>query len=430
MGDFMTSVLLADLDDCTAIGQEIELPGSGAMEIALDFQPYQEENALDALAVALSGRLDALSDSPLAGDIVWGLRTLADHFRVDRVSFIELPIHQSPGRVLYNYRRTGSKLGKKQACQSLPWICAELKRGNAKIPTQVDDLPQEASADRAVFKADRIGSCIAVPLKRNGDTVFGLICEATGRCPGWSVETLNRVALAGDIIANAVQRVRANETIIELRGRLVDAQERERRRIARELHDDVSQRMAHLCLDLVRLKTQCEVGDIDVSEVAEELANRTRNLSSDISRICRDLYPSRLEHMDLVPSLLGLCRDFSSRYDLDVQFIDGLCETKVPGRTTFTLYRIAQEALHNVVKHSGSTDAIVEIRDHDDGIEMSVTDNGAGFDPKGVRAAGGVGLNSIRDRLQLIDGHLHIDPGPGHVGTRLRAWAPAIESAH
>ena len=105
-------------------------------------------------------------------------------------------------------------------------------------------------------------------------------------------------------------------------------------------------------------------------------------------------------------------------------------ESKVPGRTTFTLYRIAQEALHNVVKHSGSTEVIVEIRDLDDGLEMSVTDNGAGFDPKGIRAAGGVGLNSIRDRLQLIGGHLHIDSGSGNVGTRLRAWAPAIESEH
>ncbi len=425
----MRSVLQADLGDRKVIGQEIELPVARRTQTAIDIDHHLKCGAFDALMMDLSGRLDSQSGSRLSNNVMWGMKSLADIVGADRVSFVELSSPPDGGSVLYSHRRPRRKIKKLVSCRRITWLCAELKQGRAQILTKPGDLPSEAAADLASFEADRITNCIAVPLKPSDETAFALICEAVGREAGWTTDTLNHIGLIGDIIVNAIQRFRANQTIVELRGRLVEAQERERRRIARELHDDVNQRMAHLCLDLIRLKSECENGAIDVSEVAEELANRTRHLSSDIGKICHDLYPSRLDHVEFIPSLRGLCRDFTSRYNLDVRFHDRLNCQKVSSGTAFSLYRIAQEALHNVVKHSGSAEAIIEIKDAVQGVEMSVADSGAGFDPDETESDGGLGLNSMRDRLQLIGGRLWIETGPTQ-GTRLEVWVPAAASAH
>ena len=395
------------------------------LELPPDYRGIQVHgDGFERLIAELSGELETESREGLSDTVIWSLEMIGDLIGADRISLIELGRDVDGCGVVYSHCNQQTELEPIASVVPIRWLCGELRQGTAHVITTPTSLPRSASDDRSFLQASGIESCLAAPLGRAATPDFALLCESRLRNCGWAVDTLKRVTLAGRMIANAVRRCRADQTITELRGRLVEAQECERRRIARELHDDVSQRMAHLCLDLVRLKDEYENGAIDIGEVANDLANRTRVLSSDIGRICRELYPSRLEHADLSAAIGGLCRDFTNRHTLDVEFQDRLGRRKVPAETTFSLYRIAQEALRNVVKHSGARSAVIVLRSSRRGIEMLITDTGCGFDPDTAASGDGLGLNSMRDRLQLIGGHLLIETIPD-LGTRLEIWVPA-----
>jgi|GEM_PF-5952331 len=375
------------------------------------------------LMADLSDRFDNLSEAELADGVITGLEALADHIGADRVSLLELGDESGRDVVIESHHEPRADLGRLDAVATTGWLVRQLKRGRAHIFKTIDNMPAVAARDRSLLRSQSVESVIAVSLKGDGLSRLALLCEAQSARPAWSDDTLRRVRLIGNIIVGAVLRCRSRSMIAELSGRLVDAREQERRRIARELHDDVNQRMAHVCMDLVHLKGQMEGGVHTLRDDTEQLVDRVRSLSSDIGRVCRDLYPSKLEHVDFIPSLRGLCRDVSKRHDLTVHVNNRLGGFRPCRDNAFALYRVAQEALHNVVKHSGAAEVFLDVGAALRGVEMSIRDTGAGFDP--AEAAGsGLGLSSMRDRLLQLGGHLRIETGRGQ-GTRLKAWVPA-----
>ncbi len=413
-------------------GADLSLAG-GSTQMPPHTLPQDSQSASDSgfemLIAELSGRLESQSEPELSETVIRSLQVIADHIGADRVSLIEFAGDDGIGAVIHSQCSPKTNLRPLDSAVCIEWLCGELRQGRAHVFTAPDYLPRSASVDRSFFRTAGIENCLAVPLGQPDSPDFALLCETRRQWAGWAIETLNRVTLVGRMIVNAVRRSRADRAIVELKGRLVDAQECERRRIARELHDDVSQRMAHLCLDLIRLKDEYEKGACDIGEVADDLANRTRLLSSDIGRICRDLYPSRLAQADLVSAVRGLCRDFDNRHRLDVEFQDRLKGKAISDEIAFCLFRIAQEALRNVVKHSGARSAVVELCSRGEGIEMVITDTGNGFDLAVTTSGDGLGLNSMRDRLQLLGGQLLIETSP-NLGTRIEIRVPAAASAH
>jgi PAS domain S-box-containing protein len=209
----------------------------------------------------------------------------------------------------------------------------------------------------------------------------------------------------------------------ELSGRLIHAQEEERTRIARELHDDLSQRMALLSISL----EQFEQGIPDLSSEARQqlhdIAEVATEVSSSVHDLSHQLHPPKLDILGLVVSLQGLCREFSGQHKLQVQFDHSDVPIQIPKDVTLCLFRIVQEALRNVVKHSGAAEAKVELSSHDDGIDLCISDSGVGFDPESVKGESGLGLVSIRERLRLVGGHLVVESEPSH-GTRIRVRVP------
>ncbi len=216
------------------------------------------------------------------------------------------------------------------------------------------------------------------------------------------------------------------ENLRDLSSYLIAAQEEERTRIARELHDDLSQRMALLLIGLDQLMQQ--VTETSHREQVAMLANAADEISTELRNISHQLHPAKLEALGLVAALSSHCRELSSRHRLQIRFEQHDIPAQLPPDLTLCLYRILQEALHNVLKHSGAVKAAVILRRSSVGIELSVSDAGRGFTMMPRRSGGGLGLISIEERLRLVKGKLTIESAPSR-GTRISAWVP-LSNAH
>jgi len=211
-------------------------------------------------------------------------------------------------------------------------------------------------------------------------------------------------------------RKRAEETLRELGGRLIAAQEEERRRIARELHDDVSQRLALLSVELERLGMH-RVPPAGADEHWKALSRAAAEIATDLHRISHRLHPSRLDALGLVAAIGGFCQELWSQEGLQVRFTHEAVPRAIPGDVALCLYRIVQESLQNVIKHSGGMQAEVHLAGSGDRLLLRITDPGGGFAPE-RRESVGLGLLSMRERVHSVGGDIVIQAAPGR-GTRI-----------
>jgi len=230
------------------------------------------------------------------------------------------------------------------------------------------------------------------------------------------------------IVRDVTETKRARDLNRTLAGRLIVSQEEERQRIARELHDDLSHKIALLNIDVDRLAHQLP---------RSEHQTRLRNISAQVSDIANDLHdlsyelhPARLRTLGLLESLRVLCSEFSHQRHVHVVFTstDTTLPKEVDSAISLCLYRIAQEALHNIARHSGAEQAYVHIAHEDHDIRLQIADSGVGFEPHSTRHAG-LGLVSMRERVAVLNGKLVIHSAPGR-GTRVAATIPLAPSAH
>jgi PAS domain S-box-containing protein len=225
------------------------------------------------------------------------------------------------------------------------------------------------------------------------------------------------------------ERKATEESLELLSGRLITAQEEERGRIARELHDDFSQRLALLGIGLSRLWKKRPESEEEQRTVVRELWTRNQEISSDVHRLSHQLHSSKLEHVGLGPALMGLCEEISEKYGIQVEFTDRGDASEIPKDVALCLFRVAQEALSNVVKHSGAKQAQVELRSANDEIRLRIVDAGLGFDAAFRNTDVGIGLVGMRERLRLVGGSLSVQSTPMR-GTEILAEAPLSVSVH
>jgi PAS domain S-box-containing protein len=225
------------------------------------------------------------------------------------------------------------------------------------------------------------------------------------------------------VVRDITERRVAEGTLSSLSPRLIEAQETERGRVAGELRDDLNQRMALLQIglgqferDVPGLSPKARIQLHSLTEVATEIASSIHNLS-------HRLRPSLLDLLGPVASIERLCRELSDRHNLEIRFVHHSIPEQTPKDVTLCLYRITQEALRNVVKHSGVAEAEVELLGHDDRIDLCISDSGAGFNPESAQRTSGLGLISMQERLRLVGGHLSVESEPSH-GTRIRVRIP------
>lgn len=225
------------------------------------------------------------------------------------------------------------------------------------------------------------------------------------------------------VVRDITQRKDTEENLSSFSRRLIQAHELERTRVAKELHDDLNQRMALLQIGLGQFEQEVPGLSPHARDQLRSIAQVATKVSSSLHTISQQLHPSRLDILGLVASLDALCKEVSDRHKLRIQFAHRAVPRQLPQDVTLCLFRIAQEALQNVVQHSGSPDATVELFAHEDRLELSISDSGAGFSLASAKLATGLGLISMQERLRLVGGHLSIESESAH-GTRLRVRIP------
>ena len=208
-------------------------------------------------------------------------------------------------------------------------------------------------------------------------------------------------------------------------GRLISAQEGERMGIARELHDDIGQRMALLAIQVERLSKLVSRRSKESGRLVAGLRKQTKEIASDIQHISHELHPARLEHLGLIAAVKALCRDLSAHRHIRIDVTAPSVSGPIPQNVGLCLYRVVQEALRNVLKHSGTEEAKVNISVNEDVIDVSICDSGVGFDHESAVAEGGLGLGlvSMRERLRLVSGELAIVSRASQ-GTSIRVRVP------
>lgn len=223
----------------------------------------------------------------------------------------------------------------------------------------------------------------------------------------------------------------ARATLSNLNHRLMDAQEQERSRVARELHDDVCQRVAAVSMGLGGLMSMVAKGDADAVNRVQALNQEVQALVGDINKISHQLHSSILEPLGLASAARTLCSEMSTRHNVAVEFVDENVPPTLPDGVALNLFRVLQEALSNAVKHSGAPRYDVTIRGRDHVLQLDVCDQGRGFDPSVALATSGLGLVSMQERLRFMNGEVAIESSPGK-GTRVRATVPlgSHESIH
>jgi signal transduction histidine kinase len=222
----------------------------------------------------------------------------------------------------------------------------------------------------------------------------------------------------------AEEEVRASQRELrDLTGRLLVSQEWERRRIARELHDDLNQSLALLSVDLDLLRQTPPRAGAQFQERVRAMMDCVKQLSSAVHELSHQLHPARLEQLGLVAAVRGLCKELTGGHGLAIEFSAHDVPAAIPAGTALCLYRVVQESLQNVLKHSGARRAGVEIDGFADAIAMRIHDDGKGFTPAEAADKGRLGLISMPERLRLVGGTIVIDSRLAG-GTRINVRVP------
>ena len=224
------------------------------------------------------------------------------------------------------------------------------------------------------------------------------------------------------VAADITERKLAEEALAGLGRKLVEAQEAERTRIARELHDDINQRIALLAVNLDLLRRGLPASEVDTRKEIDDAYEQVADLGTDINALSHRLHSSRLEYLGLKAAVTGFCRELSERASLKIELrVENLPET-LSHEISLCLFRVLQEAIHNALKYSGVGECDVSLTGTSSEIQLIVHDSGVGFDPATVTGHG-LGLTSMRERLRLVGGQLSIESRPQH-GTTIRASVP------
>jgi len=240
----------------------------------------------------------------------------------------------------------------------------------------------------------------------------------------WSYPQRRGQEVVGAVVAfiDITERKLAEVALANVSHRLIEAQEQERNRIGRELHDDIVQRLALLAIKLQQLQKSAELPP-EVRSHTGELWKQTTGIATDIQHLSHELHSSKLQYLGLAAAMRGFCREFGEQQDVQIDFQTHDLPSPLSADISLCFFRVLQEALHNSAKHSGAQHFEVRLWGTSDELHLTVRDSGAGFDLEGAKKSRGVGLISMEERMRLVKGTLSIDSQPKR-GTTIHARVP------
>ncbi|QDU28986.1 Oxygen sensor histidine kinase NreB [Anatilimnocola aggregata] len=391
--------------------------------------------AFETLLTELSSRFVNIPANRVDSQIEWGMRLVVEQLGIDRCGFGEVLGDGKQFVVTHSYQ-----LPTVPSCfglilqEQFPAYARMIRQGMIiRLP---EDLPADAVTERQYLLQSGLRSSLTIPLTVMGSVVGALGLASFRTQLAWPDELVKRLRLVGDIFTNALARKRADEALCakelslrqsqeglrQLTARLLQAQEQERRRIAREMHDDWTQRLASLGIEAAKLERH-----LGTQEVALPLLHAMQQqlvaLSEDVHALSRQLHPSILDDLGLVEALRSECAAFARREEIEVDYCPGVLPETVPADVALCLYRVAQEALRNVAKHAAAAEVIVTLDVVESEVVMRIEDFGIGFDRENERSQPGLGLSSMAERVALIEGQFSVTTAVGR-GTSVDVHAP------
>jgi PAS domain S-box-containing protein len=252
------------------------------------------------------------------------------------------------------------------------------------------------------------------------DMVFSLVRDDRTNSP----RSLTAVARDITFLKQTMQSLSESEVARdELSRKMMGAQDSDRTRIARELHDDIGQSLAVLKIQMLRAGKPVSGSPEMMHASLEELAAKVGKIADKVSLLAHDLHSSALEYLGLAVAVKSHCRECSERLGIPVHCSCDQLRDKLDSIVGLAFLRVVQEAMQNALKHSRATSITVALTSSDHEVSLEISDDGVGFDVESAKLAAGLGLISMRERLHLIGGQFEIWSSPGQ-GTRIKARAP------
>jgi signal transduction histidine kinase/ABC-type uncharacterized transport system substrate-binding protein len=393
-----------------------------------------ERLRFETLLSDLSVMLSASPPAEVDRQIETALRRIVEDLMADLVWVWTLPDRSDEVRLTHSWIRAGiPPLPTVIRESEAPGIFSQLRQGHVVRLSQSEDPSDESLIDRQSLARFGTRSTAVVPLVVGG-AVLGGLSVGTARAERlWPDELIPRLRLLADVFAHALARQQAERTANEratqiqtLAGQLITAQEEERRRIARELHDGVNQKVTALAIALTTLGRRVPSGPVDLVGELARLQERAASVVEDIRQLSHELHPGVLQHIGLVAALEGYCREFEDTHGVGMTFRADQDLGVVPVDLALCLYRATQEALGNVAKHAKARHVRVTVARDGGDVVLAVADDGCGFDLAEPRRRRGLGLVSLEERIRLVDGQITIATGPQR-GTEVRIVVPLLE---
>jgi PAS domain S-box-containing protein len=220
------------------------------------------------------------------------------------------------------------------------------------------------------------------------------------------------------------ERKLAEENLSQVSRKLIEAQEKERNRIGRDLHDDIGQRLALLAVELQQVKQALPDTAVEVSSRMDELSKQTSEIAADVQALSHELHSSKLEYLGIVTAMRAFCKEFGEQQRVEIEFRTHDLPSPLPSsEISLSLFRVLQEALHNASKHSGVLHFEVQLWGKPGEIHLTVSDSGVGFDTQATKESVGIGLRSMEERLKLVNGEFSVESQPNR-GTTIHARVP------
>jgi signal transduction histidine kinase len=235
-------------------------------------------------------------------------------------------------------------------------------------------------------------------------------------------DAANQITGLRGTVQDITERKLAEEALSNVNGRLIEAQESERARIARDLHDDIGQRVAVLAMALSQVKNMLPPGN-EARAYVESIQKQTVEIITDVQALSHELRPPRLLHLGVVAAMQGFCQDLAVQHSVEIDFTSKHVPASVPSDISLCLFRVMQEALHNALRHSLVRRFEVQLHGTENAIYLMVRDEGVGFDFDAASRGEGLGLSSMKERLKLVGGELFVKAQPA-AGTTVLARAP------
>jgi signal transduction histidine kinase len=441
-----------DLEDAVRcpLPERLQVPGTLTSDLCNILEeagcplasPVQERIRFETLLGELSATFVNLAASQVDSQIESALQRLVVFLGLDRGGLAELLVDQKQLVITHSYSMPGVPPDPRTIVDDeLPWYAKAIYKGEPLLLAALpDDLPPEATAEREHCLRVGLKAHVMIPLKVMGSVVGAIGFASFRGSRDWPIDLIQRLRLVGEIFTNGLARKRADETLRareqslrqareglrKLAAKLLHAQEEERRRIAREMHDDWTQRLALLGIDIAKLEKHLGTPE-KALPLLRTMQEQLVGLSEDVHALSRQLHPSILDDLGLVEALRSECAAFAHREGIEVVYRPEEVPTALPKDVALCVYRVAQEALRNLAKHAAVNEAWVTLAATGPELLLRVQDKGVGFDPAGMHSQPGIGLSSMEERVRLIRATLSFTSAPGR-GTTVEVRIPLTQS--